>query len=157
MNLEKLGILVLLKQLHHLDGIKKHVLASVREMLLATSESIELTNRVAEETPILQKWQGLEPLLSTIDSVIRFSVRQLSLGDPLAEQDNREDKMRAEIVTSIIQALDEEIESVGGRADSNRQLKIDALMAVRNVLVKQSRPKSAEADNVILLNKAVNE
>ncbi|HLD45292.1 MAG TPA: hypothetical protein VJC18_07640, partial [bacterium] len=121
------------------------------------SESIELTNRVAEETPILQKWQGLEPLLSTIDSVIRFSVRQLSLGDPLAEQDNREDKMRAEIVTSIIQALDEEIESVGGRADSNRQLKIDALMAVRNVLVKQSRPKSAEADNVILLNKAVNE
>ena len=157
MNLEKLGLVIFLKYYKHFTEVKKHIIGSVREILLATSASIDLTNYITAENFILRRFQTVDNVLHLLSSMVKFSANQL---EPALDHGPKDDfvKLKTEVVDSIIAAIDEEIEAVVDCPDTNKQLKIDALMTIRKVLLKQMHIETPSYDlnTIIDMDKVAN-
>ncbi|MBU0504815.1 MAG: hypothetical protein ABII18_04220 [bacterium] len=136
MNLEKLGVLVFLKYFQEFGGARKHLVASLRELLLATSESIEATNRITAENQAFKKIDSVETILALVNDIVKTTAGRLRSAEGLATKIS-EEKIKKEMMQTMIEAINEEIEQVSDRVDPHKQAKIDALMTVRNVFTRQ--------------------
>jgi hypothetical protein len=159
MNLEKLGVLVFLKYFQEFGGARKHLVASLRELLLATSESLEATNRITTENQVFNKIDSVETILALVNDVVKTTAGRLRQADGVTTKLS-EEKIKKEMIQTMIDAVNEEIEQVSDRVDPHKQAKIDALMTVRNVFTRQLHDDyiyGEDVDGIDESDKAVNE
>ncbi len=149
MNLEKLGLLVLLKNFQHIEDIKKHFSASIKELLLATSASLDLTNRITADSDFLKQFDSIDNTLQFINDVVKYSANHINDGNNETLPQKKEPaEVKQEIISSLMAAVDSEIESVSESSDENKRLKVDALMTVRSVFLRQFRQEQGIKDEV---------
>jgi hypothetical protein len=133
MNLERLGLILFIKYFKQIDSIRKHLYASLRELLLATSASFDITNQLAKNNLFLKKSTTLKYAFQKIDHIIQYSVSRLE-EEPKSGQGEQQE-LKQNIVESIIAVIDEEIDGIQ-MSDGNAELKVEALNTVKTVLGK---------------------
>lgn len=132
MNLEKLGLILFIKYLRQFEGVKKHLLASLRELLMAMSSTLSISNQITSDNFILGRIHTLETTFRKIDSALNYSIKQLETKPSPATEPNNH--LKDNIVESIVSVINEEIEKIAESSSINKDLKIEALDTVKKVL-----------------------
>lgn len=133
MNFDKWGLVFFINYFNQVDSVKKHLLGSLRELLLALSSTVEILQKTTERNRLFNRsdWPALP--LKQIDGLIQLAVSKIQA--PAVTQASVDTKkLKAHVVESIITVIDEEIEALSGKTSPRTQLKIEALMTVKNVL-----------------------
>lgn len=133
MNLEKISLLLIIKYFRQFGGVKKHLTASFKELLLAVSSSIEIANQVSANNALLSKFEPFSRTLRRVDDLLQYGVIQLESLNP-APEPPKESQIRDHILESIIEVIDDECERIQNTNPRNARLKIEALETVKSVL-----------------------
>lgn len=151
MNFEKIGLILFIKYLKQIDIIKDHLLGSVRELLLATSSVIKLTAQISSENPIMRSFTPVESIFNRLDSVLESSALLLSKKSALTSPDS--ESIKQSVVESIISTIEDEIDDIQSSTAKNKQLKIEALLTVKTVLMGHvtNSPQVETSDNVLAI------
>lgn len=149
MNLDKLGLVFFINYFNQIDSVKRHLLASFREFLLALASSFEIVSRTAEQNTIFNRFDLIAGSLKKVEDLLKFSVLQLS---PLQGSGQLKDteQLKAHVVESIIAVIDEEIEAVGRTTNVRNQMKAEALYTVKQVLISHLQRGSLEDFDALL-------
>lgn len=156
MNLEKLGLILFIKYMRQFDQVKRHLLSSVRELLLAMSATLQITNQITNDNFVLSRLGPVETTFKKIDTVLNYSIEQIGGGNENSEPQN-DRHLKNNIVESIISVIDEEIEKLNAYESNNKDLKIEALFTVKTVLNQHLRQNCTPIfKDVIEVERAVN-
>lgn len=148
MNLEKLGLILFIKYLKQLESVKSHLMAAIRELLLAISSTLKLSSQMTSDHFLLKHFSPLEKSLHKIDHVLRFAVEQLK-EDSLSESTESQSHLKENIVESIVSVIDEEIKNISLSSSQNQKLKIEALNTVKTVLYNHLNPLNHPSEDII--------
>ena len=148
MSLEKIGLLFLLNYLNQLGTVKDHLLLAVREMLLAMQASVDIVSQTAGKTLLGNRGDFVSPLVKQVQGVLNYTIEKVTPENGIEELKKLENgfKLKANIVESIVSAINDEIENISDTSNEKNKLKIEALNTVKQVLMhqkKSSRTKEA--------------
>lgn len=141
MSLEKLGLLFLINYFNQLGEVKNHVLLALKEILLAVQSSVEIFNQSARQPLLGNKTEFLDPLFSQVNRVLNFTIEKVA-PDGVSQMPSyfpEGMKLKEHIVSSIISAIDDEIENTREPVSEKSKLKVEALQTVRQVLINQKK------------------
>lgn len=140
MNLEKLGLLFLINYFNQLSHVKKHLQTAAKEVLLAMDASLEIVSQVKTKPDSRMPLGLLSPFINQARGVVRFAIGQVNPSlTPVGPADTG--LIKDHIVSSLISAIDEEIESCDSIHLEPVRLKVEALQTVRRVLMNQTTSK----------------
>lgn len=149
MNFEKLGLYVFLKYYRQLDTAKGHLTASLRELLLAMSSSVEVAQNQVQETPVLKHLDVVPSFLKKAQSLIESSVQILP--KPVQPKISRANsgesyQYKKDVIEAIVDVIDEEMDRLQSRSQPEMRVRLDALQAVKVVMLKHLGLDLAVAD-----------
>lgn len=144
MNFEKLGLYVFLKYYRQLDTAKGHLTTSLRELLLAMSSSVEVAQNQIQEAPVLKHLDIVPGFLKKAQSLLEASVQFLP--QP-AQPKIRHEKQIKDVIEAIVDVIDEEMERLQKSSRPEVRLNLDALQAVKVVMLKHLGLEVAMADD----------
>lgn len=161
MNLEKLGLMLLSTYLTPFEGVKNHLSRALGECFKAAEETVKIVQRGNDQLRIHPLQTALiAKVLSPLEVFLRQSGDRLSPDDlrALLSEARRHGEhlhpLKAHIVQSLIDTLDEEIDRVQVTLPEGATFKIDALQTVKRVLTEHlstssaaSGPKTADVVN----------
>lgn len=139
MNFEKLGLYVFLKYYRQLDTAKGHLTASVRELLLAMSSSVEVAQNQIQETPVLKHMDVVPGFLKKAQSLLETSVQffpQPTQPKIMREKQDEASQYKRDVIEAIVDVIDEEMERLQKSSRPEVHLNLDALQAVKVVMLK---------------------
>lgn len=154
MNLEKLGLLLFIKYMRQFDQVKSHLLASARELLMAFSATLQVTNQITTDNFFFKKMGTVDSTFKKIDSILQYSIVQLGSSDQ-SENQEQASKLKNNVVESIIEVIEEEIDRINETSNENRELKIEALLTVKSVLCQHLRGTESTTSDIIEMEKAI--
>lgn len=139
MNFEKLGLYAFLKYYQQLDTAKGHLTASLRELLLAMSSSVEVVQNQVQETPLLKHLEVVPSFLKKAQSLLETSVQFLP--KPVQPkithvQNDEAHQYKKDVIEAIVDVVDEEMERLQNLPHPEMRLRLDALQAVKVVMLK---------------------
>ena len=139
MNFEKLGLYVFLKYYKQLDTARGHLASSLRELLLAMSSSVEVVHDQAQETPILKRVEAIPHFLKKAQSLLSASADILPKPAPakiVREKNPQADHFKKEIISAIVDVIDEEMERLPPATNPETRMRLKALEAVKLAMLK---------------------
>lgn len=116
------------------DELKSHLLGSFRELLLALSSSFEILDKVSGDSKNIHV-QSFQDIFQKLDLILRNAAEGLS-GQDEQEQNISNNSYKSEVLQSIVDILDSEIETVSENQPNNFMLKVEALQSIKAVLLK---------------------
>lgn len=140
MGLEKLGLLLIYNYVNQMGTVRNHLQLALKEVLLAMQSTLEIINKIPSSA-LLGNKEIIDFLLTPAQRVINYTIEKVTPLDPAAVDsslDNHQ-KLKSHIVTSIISAIDDEIESTQNLSEEKGKLKVEALLTVKEVLLNQTR------------------
>jgi len=156
MNLEKLGLILFIKYMRQFEVVKHHLVSSIRELLLAMSSTLELTNQITTDNFLLRRFSPLEATFKKIDSILNYSIEQLEIKKE-ADNSDQTINLKDNIVESIITVIDEEIDKLSDSKSLNKDLKVEALFTVKDVLKQHiNNDQNTFMDDIIEVDNAAN-
>lgn len=131
MSLENLGLLLFIKYVRQIDAIKKHMMGSFREFVLALSASFDIINGAAKSIPFFNQMESLGTVLKKIDGVIKYAVSELNKQSNHAQETQLQERLKEQVLESILSIIDDEISSLEGKKTKNSILKKQALESIK--------------------------
>lgn len=140
MSLEKLGILFLLNYFNQLGTVRDHVMLAVKEILMAVQASISILSQSTTKTVLGNRMEEvLNPVMGRVQNLLDYTIEKITPSGPTEEAPNLKEgmKLKEHIVSSIISAIDDEIENTRSTTSEQNKLKVEALHTVKEVLMNQ--------------------
>lgn len=139
MQIEKFGLLFLINYFNQLGNVKNHVLLALKEVILAMQSSFDIVRQSLAKSVLGTNLEFVASLMNHVQSLLDYSITRVT---PAALQDERlateeGSRLKDHIVSSIVSAIDEEIENTEGTLTEKNRLKIEALQTVKQVLLNQ--------------------
>lgn len=142
MNLEKLGLMLLLNTFNQLGQVKNHLQIALKEVLLAIQATIDIATKSPPESLLGSNQEVIGLLFTPVQKVLTYTLDKVS--PPVAESPPTEaPHLKNHIVDSIISAIDDEIENIRDTSGEKGKLKVEALMTVKQVLLQQTQKSSS--------------
>ncbi len=147
MNFEKLGLLFLINYFNQLGEVKNHLLAALKEVLMAVQTSVDIVGQSATKKILGGQFDLLSPVFRQVQGVIQYSIDRVGPMTPSKAELSLEEglKLKEHIVNSIISAIEDEIENTRGTTTEKAKLKIEALQTVKQVLQNQKNKSLVDA------------
>lgn len=131
---EKLVLSLYVKNYQQLDNAKEHLLLSVRELLLSVTFVMDIAKKLSSQNSLFKRFFPMNLALQKIDDVLRYSIQRM--GSHAADPDfARFQKIKEQILETILGALDEEIDSSPQKDQARDRFRIEALQAVKKALL----------------------
>lgn len=144
MSLENLGLLLFIKYIRQVDTIKKHMMGSFREFVLALSASFDIMNNVAKTIPYFSQIESLGAVLGKIDGVIKLAVTGLNKHSPQDKETELQERLKKQVLESIIDIIDDEITNLEINKTKNARLKKQALESIKTAFLAHKDSEHAE-------------
>lgn len=140
MGLERLGLMLLYNYVNQMGTVRNHLQLALKEVLLAMQSTLEIINKIPSDA-LLGNKEVIDFLLTPAQRVISYTIEKVTPLDPAAIDSSAENhqKLKSHIITSIISAIDDEIENTGNLSEEKGKLKVEALSTVKEVLLNQTR------------------
>lgn len=142
MSLEKFGVLFLLNYFNQMGVVKNHLLLAAKEVLLAVQSSVEIFHQSTGQTALGNKVEFLGSVLQPIQKVLSYSIERITpeMSKGASKMSEAETiQLKEHIVSSIVAAIDDEIENTRSTLTEKNKLKIEALHTVKQVLINQKK------------------
>ena len=155
MGFEKLGLYVFLKYYRQLDTAKGHLTASLRELLLAMSSSVEVAQNQIQETPVLKHLDVVPGFLKKAQDLLATSVRFFPQPDPpkiMREKQGGASQYKKDVIEAIVDVIDEEMDRLQKSSRPDVRSSLDALQAVKVVMLKHLGLEVAVADSFDIID-----
>lgn len=158
MSLEKFGVLFLLNYFNQMGVVKNHLLQAVREVLLAIQSSVEIITQNTGTGLLGNKVELVNTVVGQVQKVLSYTIDKVSpapsqLKGGINSQDTL--KLKEHIVSSIVAAIDDEIENTRSTLTEKNKLKIEALHTVKQVLMNQKKGAAANRSEEKGVSKSV--
>lgn len=140
MSLEQLALIFILKNMGRVDDVKKHLIASLREMTLAVASSFEIINQTASEHNLGAKFPLAEILIKKADAILHYACAKIPAPDEAA-------RLKAEVLNSVIDILDEESTKLKNNPGPSSALQREALVSIRKALAKRLQGDGAAGNS----------
>lgn len=131
MGLENLGLLLFIKYVKQIDSVKRHLMGSFREFILALNASFDILSSATAQIPFINQAGSLSTVLKRIDEVIKYAAHELEKLAPDERDETSHAKLKKEVLDSILDIIDEEIMSLSIKPTRHTQLKKEALQAIK--------------------------
>ncbi len=142
MNLEKLGLMLLLNTFSQLGNVKNHLQTALKEVLLAIQATLDIATKSPPESLLGSNKEVISLLFTPVQKVLTYTIDKVS--PPVTETSSSETPhLKNHIVDSIISAIDDEIENTLDTSSEKGKLKVEALMTVKQVLLQQTQKSSS--------------
>lgn len=145
MSLDQIALLFILKNMGRVDEVKKHLIASLRELTLAMGSSLAIVNQTASEHGLNRKFPLAEVLIKKADTLLQYASAMLPAPDEA-------DRLKVEVLSSVIAILDEESARLAKHPTPSSELQREALSSIRKALAKrlarddQTAPRERDED-----------
>ncbi len=151
MNLERIGLLLLLNYFNQLGTVKNHLLLALKQVLLAIQASMEIVTKSPPNSILGGNKEMIHLLFSPVQRVLTYAIDRVTPQDGLEESTESDGQfLKEHIVSSIVSVIDDEIENTRETTSEKGKLKIEALNTVKKVLLTQTRnipPTPSEEKN----------
>lgn len=159
MNLEKIGLLLLLNYFNQLGTVKNHLLLALKQVLLAIQASLEIVTHSPPNSILGGNKEMIHLLFTPVQKVLNYAIERVTPQDGVEEVAESEGQfLKEHIVSSIVSVIDDEIENTRETTSEKGKLKIEALNTVKKVLLTQTKnippTPSEEKDSPRNLNAA---
>lgn len=138
MSLDQIALLFILKNMGRVEDVKKHLIASLRELTLAMGSSLAIVNQTASEHGLNRKFPLAETLIKKADSLLQFASEMFPTPDEAA-------RLKSEVLSSVIAILDEESARLADHPAPSSELQREALASIRKALAKRLARDDAPA------------
>lgn len=139
----ELAFLFLMRHAGRLDEIKKHLIASVREMTLAFASSFDIINEAAAKNNLDATFPLAESLFKKADFLIRYACEKLPAPASQTEA------LKNEVLRSILTVLDEESSRLAASPHAEALVQARALKALKCSLAKKLGADFPESEPVV--------
>jgi hypothetical protein len=151
MSLEQLALIFILKNMGRVEDVKKHLVASLREMTLAMASSLAIINQTATEHNLVGRFPLADTLIKKIDVLLQYACS-------LMPAPNESARLKAEVLGSVIDILDEESTRLKRLPDASSAIQRKALLSLRKALANRLQGGSgSENDANDLVDNAEND
>ena len=157
MQIEKFGLLFLINYFNQLGNVKNHVLLALKEVILAMQSSFDIVRQSLAKSVLGTNLEFVASLMNHVQSLLDYSITKVTPAELEDERAATEEgsSLKDHIVSSIVSAIDEEIENTQGTLTEKNRLKVEALQTVKQVLLNQrgrpltDPPTEAASDRII--------
>lgn len=138
MRLEKLGMMLFLEYWNQLNDVKYHLSRSLAELIKALEETLKIVQKGSQQLSVHPVQDNiLAKLFGPLRSLLHYSEQKCESSSPSTPDTPHPPEIKAHIIQSLIDALEQEMAHITAEEAMHNPLKIKALESVKTVLLEQ--------------------
>lgn len=135
MNFENMGWMLFMKSVGQIGTIKTHLVGSFREFILALNASLTILKSASETIPFIRENTPINSIMRRIDDVIALALAEANRHSSQNQEKDMEFRLKKQVLDSILEIIDDEIDGLKSSGAKNTRLKKQALESIKKAFL----------------------